>query len=226
MAFSNPQKSAKIRYIRKKILTANFFNTFLCLLIWRRIKCRSQKDEKALTIADNRGNIVAPFAVNSINVSDMALFDWSFAKLLELAEIRIGIWENPSSPWMRDFIQTSIEELFATREWFLLFVLIRGAQKILRNQHWCGAIFLQLLIFAKNATELRDALPGRMPIGKWRFAMKNYNALLWASTAWDMRWLTSVMFLIDSMLFAVSSIVNNNNTNHGNKQAHLDHQHG
>ena len=30
---------------------------------------------------------------------------------------------------MRDFIQTSIEELFATREWFLLFVLIRGARK-------------------------------------------------------------------------------------------------
>lgn len=39
-----------------------------------------------LTIVDNRGNIVAPFVVNSVNVSDMVLFDRSFTNLLELAD--------------------------------------------------------------------------------------------------------------------------------------------
>lgn len=39
-----------------------------------------------LCIADNNGNIIAPFAVNSVNVSDMVLFDRSFTNLLELAD--------------------------------------------------------------------------------------------------------------------------------------------
>lgn len=39
-----------------------------------------------LTIADNRGNIIAPFVVNSVNTSDMVLFDRSFTNLLELAD--------------------------------------------------------------------------------------------------------------------------------------------
>ena len=39
-----------------------------------------------LAIADNRGNIIAPFAVNSVNVSDMILFDRSFTNLLEMAD--------------------------------------------------------------------------------------------------------------------------------------------
>lgn len=39
-----------------------------------------------LCIADNHGNIVAPFVVNPVNVSDMVLFDRSFTNLLELAD--------------------------------------------------------------------------------------------------------------------------------------------
>lgn len=39
-----------------------------------------------LAIADNNGNIVAPFSVNSVNVSDMTLFDRSFTYLLEMAD--------------------------------------------------------------------------------------------------------------------------------------------
>lgn len=39
-----------------------------------------------LCIADNRGNIIAPFVGSPVNVSDMVLFDRSFTHLLELAD--------------------------------------------------------------------------------------------------------------------------------------------
>jgi hypothetical protein len=39
-----------------------------------------------LTIADNRGNIIAPFVVASANIPDIVLFDRTFTNLLELAD--------------------------------------------------------------------------------------------------------------------------------------------
>ena len=40
-----------------------------------------------LAIADNKGNIIAPFVVKPVNVSDTKLFDESFANLLEIANL-------------------------------------------------------------------------------------------------------------------------------------------
>jgi hypothetical protein len=39
-----------------------------------------------LAIADNKGNMIAPIVVTSVNVHDSVLFDYSFSKLLELAQ--------------------------------------------------------------------------------------------------------------------------------------------
>lgn len=39
-----------------------------------------------LAIADNNGNIIAPMVVASVNVHDSVLFDYSFTKLLEIAQ--------------------------------------------------------------------------------------------------------------------------------------------
>lgn len=39
-----------------------------------------------LAIADNKGNIIAPIVVTSVNVHDSVLFDYSFTKLLEIAQ--------------------------------------------------------------------------------------------------------------------------------------------
>jgi hypothetical protein len=39
-----------------------------------------------LTLADNRGNIVAPFVVQAVNVHDIKLFDSSFNNLLEITD--------------------------------------------------------------------------------------------------------------------------------------------
>ncbi len=39
-----------------------------------------------LAIADNKGNIIAPMVVTSVNVHDSVLFDYSFTKLLEIAQ--------------------------------------------------------------------------------------------------------------------------------------------
>lgn len=39
-----------------------------------------------LSIADNNGNIIAPMVVTSVNVHDSVLFDYSFTKLLNLAQ--------------------------------------------------------------------------------------------------------------------------------------------
>ena len=39
-----------------------------------------------LAIADNNGNMIAPIVVTSVNVHDSVLFDYSFTKLLELAQ--------------------------------------------------------------------------------------------------------------------------------------------
>lgn len=39
-----------------------------------------------LTVADKKGNIIAPFATASVNVPDICMFDRTFTNLLELAD--------------------------------------------------------------------------------------------------------------------------------------------
>lgn len=39
-----------------------------------------------LAIADNKGNMIAPMVVTSVNVHDSILFDYSFTRLLELIQ--------------------------------------------------------------------------------------------------------------------------------------------
>jgi hypothetical protein len=48
-----------------------------------------------LTIADNKGNILAPLVVASVNMHDSVLFDYSLTNLLELADdLKLNIYKS------------------------------------------------------------------------------------------------------------------------------------